>query len=53
MEIRKKMEKIIKKVGTKSQRENYDNPDVHRAFRRDVQKAKNIIKNVEKGFFPG
>jgi hypothetical protein len=44
---------IIKKNGTKSQKEHSEDPDIQRMFRRDIQKAKKIIANVEKGYFPG
>lgn len=33
--------------------DHYDDKDVQRSFRRDLQKAKKIISNVEYGFFPG
>jgi len=33
--------------------DHYDEKDIQRSFRRDLQKAKKIINNVEWGFFPG
>jgi negative regulator of genetic competence, sporulation and motility len=43
---------IIKKIGTKSQKELYYDLDIQSQFRRDFRNAKRIIKNAEKGYFP-
>ncbi len=48
-----KIKDIIKKIGTKSQQKNSNDADVQRTYRAALAKAKRIIKNVEKGFFPG
>lgn len=62
------MDKIIEKVGTRAHRKLFsdlkkggvvptsstgDPDDIRRAYRRDLQKAKKIIHNVERGYFPG
>jgi hypothetical protein len=47
-----KYKHIIKKIGTKAQRDLSDDPDIQRQFIRDFKNAKKIIKNVEKGYFP-
>ena len=48
-----KMGQIVQKVGTPSQRVNYNDEAIHSAYREDLAKAKRIIKNVEEGCFPG
>ncbi len=48
-----KMKDIIKQIGTKSQKADCNNQNVIRVFRADLAKAKKIIKNVERGYFPG
>jgi hypothetical protein len=48
----KSIDEIINLIGDDDQKENFDFPEVRRVFWRDLQKAKEIIKNVEKGFFP-
>ena len=48
-----KMGAIVKKIGTKAQRENYNDENIHAAFREELAKARTIIKNVEGGTFPG
>lgn len=48
-----KIKEIAERIGTKAQRENSDSADVLRVIRSDIQKAKKIIKNVERGYFPG
>lgn len=47
------LKEIIKRVGDKSQKEKADDANVQRAFRADLAKAKKIIKNTERGIFPG
>jgi hypothetical protein len=47
-----KMRDIIKEAGKPAQRENSRDPDVVRAFNRDFQKAKELIRNAELSKFP-
>ena len=47
------LKEIIKRVGNKPQKEKADDANVQRAFRADLAKAKRIIKNTERGIFPG
>ena len=48
-----KIEEIIKKIGNKSQRDNYRDEGVKRSFYRYLKKAEKIIANAELGYFPG
>jgi hypothetical protein len=48
-----KIQEIVRKVGTGSQRKNYSDENVQTVFREDLAKAERIIKNVEQGLFPG
>ncbi|MFH1139002.1 MAG: hypothetical protein V1816_23225 [Pseudomonadota bacterium] len=48
-----KMAQIVQKVGTPSQKANYNDEAIHSAYREDLAKARRIIKNVEEGSFPG
>ena len=47
-----KLKDVIKKLGTKVQKENVDDPDVQRVFKRYIQDAKRIIETLEQGNFP-
>ena len=44
---------IIEEAGTEAQKQDPDNHDTHRLFRLHLQKARKIIRNVERGIFPG
>lgn len=48
-----KYKDIIKKIGKPAEKAALDDPDILRKYRQYKQKAKRIIENVEKGFFPG
>lgn len=50
---RVKYKNIINKIGKPAEKAALDDPDVLRKYRQYKQKAKRIIENVEKGFFPG
>jgi len=45
------LKEVIKKLGTKAQKEDYENANVQRAFNLYIQNAKKIIKNIEQGYF--
>jgi len=51
--LKKKMtlKEVIKKLGTKAQKESYDDANVQRAFNKFIQNAKKIIENLEQGYF--
>lgn len=48
-----KMEQIVMKVGTATQRTQYSDASIKGVFEEDLAKARAIIKNVEQGTFPG
>ena len=48
-----KLKDIIKKIGKPAEKAALNDEDLLRKYRQYLQKAKRIIENVEKGFFPG
>jgi hypothetical protein len=48
-----KMPTIVRKVGTKEQKDNYNDENVIAFFREELAKARRIVKNTEEGVFPG
>jgi hypothetical protein len=48
-----KLGQIVQKIGSETQRANYNDDIVQSAFREDLAKAKRIIANVEECRFPG
>jgi hypothetical protein len=47
------MKDIIRKIGTPAEKADFQDQNVVRKYWQYVNKAKKIIKNVERGFFPG
>ena len=48
-----KVEQIIRKIGTKKQKDNYSDENVIMFYMEDLSKARTIINNTEQGIFPG